>query len=150
MGDLVDSIKKIALASVLEPDRDAIERKVRRWYSKQFYTPLPEVEDLPLDYILLHYFEDLYESLDRDDLVSQIPLVLETPEERKLREEREQADEDAYMAKVAQELKEDDKKLLNKKPLKTKPQEEPIETPDEEEVKIEIIDEATLNDLLDS
>jgi hypothetical protein len=38
------------------------ERKIKRWYSKTFSTPLHEVNELPWDWILLNYYEDAIEN----------------------------------------------------------------------------------------
>lgn len=41
-------------------------RHVFRWYSKTFNTPLHEVEDLPIDEVMRHYYEDHYVQLASD------------------------------------------------------------------------------------
>jgi hypothetical protein len=61
-------MKEIALANVSQPDSEYFYRKVCRWFSKTFHTPLSEVYKLSFDDILLAYFEEGYEKLsDSED-----------------------------------------------------------------------------------
>ncbi len=63
----------LALAAVLTPESDPeyFLRRVFRWYSREFHTPLHEVERLPIDDVFQHYYECRWE----DDLEK-----LETPQ----------------------------------------------------------------------
>lgn len=136
----IDDIKKIALSSVLEGDDEAFIRHLFRWYSKTFFTPLAEVELLPLEYILLHYFETQYEELDSTDKHNLIIHLLESPQEREARKKQEALNEELFLKEVEAEavLQSKDPEeykrqqiALRKKGLK-KPElpkpEEPIET----------------------
>jgi hypothetical protein len=60
-------IHDIALASVLEPDEAYYYRKICRSFSERYHMPLPEVEKLPYDYVLRHYFEHQIEQLNESD-----------------------------------------------------------------------------------
>jgi hypothetical protein len=127
---VVDVARKLALQGVLKPDWDAFRRKICRWYSHEFATPLKEVED-DLDFfeVLVHYFEAHFEQLNDQDRSEQIKLAIETPEERKKREIREDLEDQEFLemaikeeeerlkkgldyTALAKELKED--KLINK------------------------------------
>lgn len=44
---------------------DGYLRAVFRGYSKAFHTPLHEVEGLPLEYVLQHFWENYYENLPK-------------------------------------------------------------------------------------
>ena len=101
---LLDDIRKIALSSVLEPDNDAQVRRLHSWFSRTFQIPLPEVEDLPIEYILLHYYEELYSNMDEDELLEEAKYVLETPEQRKARIDKEEALDDEFDKEIREEM----------------------------------------------
>jgi hypothetical protein len=59
--DDLNAIAALAFCSADSPDWAAFYRKVCRWFSSKFAVPLPEVEDsLSEEYVLKHYFEDMY------------------------------------------------------------------------------------------
>lgn len=64
-------------------DADYNRRKIFRWYSSRFATPLHVVETLPLLDVLRSYWEDRYESLDPDDLEAAVRQAALSDEERK-------------------------------------------------------------------
>jgi hypothetical protein len=49
-----------------EVDPEYYLRRIFRWYSKTFATPLHEVEELPLSDVLQHYWEEHYEDMAKD------------------------------------------------------------------------------------
>jgi hypothetical protein len=56
----------LALHATEKPDYGAFYRRVCRWYSKNFSTPLETVlNDLPEHDVLRHYFEDHYYELEQ-------------------------------------------------------------------------------------
>jgi hypothetical protein len=93
-------------ADKLEPDGDYFLRKVFRWYSKEFSTPLHQVLELPLDDVLVNYWESQYEEMEENEITAAIRRLRETEEERAARELKEQeaigADE-AWLRQVEQE-----------------------------------------------
>lgn len=102
-----------ALKAVLYPDRDYTLRRIHRWYSKTFFTPLEQVYDLPEEEVLLAYFEDNFEELssnpEREQELESLKFRLtETEEEtaRRLKNEDSIADDaDSFAALVAAEEK---------------------------------------------
>ena len=78
----LSSIEAQALVSALEEDSDFEVRRILRWYSKTFHTPLHEVEDLPSGEVFRAYFEDSIADMHREQLLEQARLLLETPEDR--------------------------------------------------------------------
>jgi hypothetical protein len=105
----IDKIQIIALANVDSPDSRAEYRRICRWYSTKFYTPLHVVEeDLPIQYVLTHYYETVF-SEKRDDPESAVDyenikkavIYKETGEI----DANEEAD-DEWAAQVARELAE--------------------------------------------
>ena len=57
-----------ALESVLLKTHEFFERKVRRWFSKQFSTPYMDTFDIPWEELLLHYYEAGIENLSYNDV----------------------------------------------------------------------------------
>ena len=66
----MDNLYKLEILKAIENkllNTDAFfERKIRRWYSKNFYTPLHEVLKLPWLFILRNYYESMIEDLEYD------------------------------------------------------------------------------------
>jgi len=90
-----EAIKAKALRSVLKPDTDYYLRRVYRWYSKTFHTPLETTFDLPVEFVLREYFEEYFENLEEEDLDFQLEEMTETDEQRKQRLSNEEADKKA-------------------------------------------------------
>jgi len=85
-------------------DPDYNRRKIFRWYSSRFSTPLHVVETLPLLDVLRSYWEDCYESLDADDLEAAVRQAALSDEERKKLDEKDDVGElefDALAAAVS-------------------------------------------------
>jgi hypothetical protein len=93
----------------LDIDGDYHLRRIFRWYSKNFATPLHEVYELPLEDVLTHYWESQYEDMEADEREHVIKRLVETEEERALREMKNAADADAdeaWLRRVEQQEKE--------------------------------------------
>ena len=105
------AIRAQALLAVLKPDQDYEVRRILRWYSKTFFTPLPVVEEMPFDDVLRDYFECHFEEMEEDAL-EQIRLdLIETDEDRNKRlraidEEKADADEYARIVRQEEEVRE--------------------------------------------
>jgi hypothetical protein len=69
VANFYKSLRILAMADVLkgEPSAEYSLRKVFRWYSEKFHTPLHIVETLPLDFVMRHHYEAQYESLIESD-----------------------------------------------------------------------------------
>jgi len=61
-------IRIIALNNVANKVGSYPIRKLVRWFSREFSTPIHVVEDLPIDYILLQYYESQYENMSKEEL----------------------------------------------------------------------------------
>lgn len=90
----------IAVAEGIEPEIDRIYRKIVRWFSKNFYTPIQQVEEMPPSYVLMHYFESNFDALDEDEQWGKIQSILNPSSGEVTDEELEQV-----AAQVEQELK---------------------------------------------
>jgi hypothetical protein len=58
-----------AIDSILNPNDIYFQRKICRWYSKEFNTSLEDTFKLPFDTILAHYYESEFEKIPRNDLI---------------------------------------------------------------------------------
>lgn len=65
---LYKSIRISAAESVLDPDDEYIYRKICRWYSKTFHTPLVQVLVLDPEHVLTNYYESTMEDIPYNDL----------------------------------------------------------------------------------
>lgn len=80
--DLHTAIRLRALRAVLRPDDAYHLRVVMRWYSKTFFTPLREVEELPLEEIWQAYYEEQYANMSDVELDHVKAELLTTDEQR--------------------------------------------------------------------
>lgn len=94
------ALRLLALRDVLR-DRDGIpapaspeflRRKIYRWFSEKFHTPLHLVDELPIDDILQHYYEANYEAMEEEDLQRELAVLTETPEAAAARAARKNLD----------------------------------------------------------
>lgn len=81
--DLFEAIQQQAMLAVVEPDDDAWLRRIFRFYSKQFATPLHLVPQLPLEDVLRAYFEEVFDSFDEETREERLEWLLMSPEERR-------------------------------------------------------------------
>ncbi len=102
----VRSIQQIALAAIVAPDAEAHYRRIFRWYSKTFATPLHEVAALPLYDVLLAYYEDRYELLDEKEREAVRVVLAETQSERSERlaaKDKDAQADDEWVAQIEAE-----------------------------------------------
>ena len=74
-----------------------------RWFSRTYHTPLTEVEKLPIEYLLQHYYENYYTELEPEDLDKERTLLIETKAEKTERLRKEAEDELATQAFMQQQ-----------------------------------------------
>lgn len=91
--DTFTAIRLRALQTVMRPGRDYLIRRTLRWYSKTFYTPLREVEELPLEDVFQAYYEEQYAAMSEEELDRERTELLTTEEERYERILAEEAEE---------------------------------------------------------
>lgn len=113
------NIQILSLNESVEKTFNAWYASVCRWYSRNFFTPLIQVEDFPPERVLKTYYDDIFYKLaTSDDEDSQKKLQEEIDkivyhstktEEDITEEEQAQADDDAWyeqeLAKLNEELK---------------------------------------------
>ena len=124
--DYLEAIRTQALLGVMRPDEEAWLRSIFRYYSEKWATPLHLVQKLPLEDVLLNYFESYYESLEDVQIQELLHTLTDSPEERLEKENQikeAESQDDAFL----QAAEEDAKKELLK--IKT-PAPKPVPTQD--------------------
>ena len=102
---LHEALELIALDNRLNPDFYANCRAMCRLFSKKFHMPLPEVEKLSIEYIMLHLFEDNFTNLDSDKLKETKHNLLNRINRKLVQEDAEWIEEQEYLAlKAEQEM----------------------------------------------
>ena len=69
MNDIYRAEQLKALQAVLIGSEAYFYRRVCRWYSNEFHTPLKDVEILPYEHILQHYYENKLEAMGRNQII---------------------------------------------------------------------------------
>lgn len=96
------------MLAIVQPDGDAFLRRVKRFYSKTFNVPLPDVDDIPEEDVLVAFYEENFDSMTEEDRDEFLVDLLATPEERAAREKaHEKADErdEEFMKKLNEDVK---------------------------------------------
>ena len=65
---LYKSIQIKAIEAVLDPDDTYSYRRICRWYSKTFHTPLQDVYQLDFEHVLSNYYESTFEEIPYNEL----------------------------------------------------------------------------------
>lgn len=110
-------------ATLLKTDLN-FYRRVARWYSMTFHTPLKLVNSIPWDELLTHYYESHYEQMPYNELIR---LAKETLPD--LAKEEEETNEEFIKALLEADKA---KKTVQKQSLKksNEPKEPPTNTPE--------------------
>jgi hypothetical protein len=61
------AIVVLSFRAAEDPDWEASYRKMCRWFSSKFAVPLPQVEEMAEEYVMRHYFEDIYCAIAESD-----------------------------------------------------------------------------------
>jgi hypothetical protein len=102
-NNLYRSYQIQAAEVVLTPDEAYMYRKMCRWYSEKFHTPLLTVESLPIDHILTTYYESTMEQIPYNDLYD---LIIEDflPEIQEVKDKEDEEFAKALEEEQAQQL----------------------------------------------
>jgi len=106
---VINALRVIALAEADEQSPEAWYKSKCRWFSREFHTPLKEVEAYPIEYVLRHYYEDHYWALasgsDEDaQHLNQIiinTLAVDSPTFKEEMAQVEAEDDDWYEQEIA-------------------------------------------------
>ncbi len=98
------ALRILALQAVRsETDWDARYRRICRWYSQTFHTPLSEVFELDEVFVLQHHYEHHFETFDDQEWRKEVQDTLETPEERRQRIADEAASDKELIRRAMQD-----------------------------------------------
>lgn len=127
---IYELIQLKAIESILTNNLEYFERKVRRWYSKTFSTPLKETFKIPWAEVLLHYYESVLEEKDYNE-VYELAASEYIPELAKEREIQDKEFEKYLIEEQKQNL-EDKAKREGKDPQKSQSLKSEVSSEDEE------------------
>lgn len=133
----LDYYKTLRILAMREVTRDASTpeyalRRIMRWYSKEFSTPLHVVNDLPLHDVLTHYYEANYENLseDNDKLIDEMRELSMTDDEQAAEQARkDRAEYEDYLFNKETEEEAEVQQAKKKKKLEEdakKPKKAPV------------------------
>lgn len=91
-SDAVRVLQLKAMQAVLKPDSASYLRQIHRWFSKTFATPLSAVYDLPVDFVLQHYYESHYWEMEDKERAVVVRDLTETEAEKTARLIAEEAE----------------------------------------------------------
>ena len=105
--DWYKSLRILSLKEVVsdDPSEDYFKRKVFRWYSTNFATPLNQVYDLPEGHIMQAYYEHSFEGMEPHELKEECRRLCMTEAEENRKKDFEDFDklEDWRFEKEAEE-----------------------------------------------
>jgi flagellar biosynthesis GTPase FlhF len=113
--DTIEALRVKAMLGVMEDSFLYHYRRICRWYSQKFYTPLPVVEAMPETEVFLTFFETQFEDMSKSARRTAALEMTETKEESKARKAEEDSKSDeAFLERQAKKAKKEEKKLLAK------------------------------------
>lgn len=116
----IDRLETLALKSVALKDPEYLYRKVCRYYSLNFHTPLAEVHTLPWPFVFTNYLEHIIETNNSKEDIYNLAIDICYPEKRV-------TEEDELNKRIKEiEAEEEEKRQKAKLDLETKKQEEDI------------------------
>lgn len=113
--DPIETIRNKAMLDVIEGDFLYQYRRLCRWYSMKFHTPLPVVMEMPEDDVLQAFFECQFEEMGKAARRKLALEMTETEEETNERKQSEDAASDeAFLKRQEKEAAKETKKALKK------------------------------------
>lgn len=108
---MIDKFEILALKTVALNDPEYFTRKIYRYYSENFYTPLAEVYKLPWGFVLNNYLEHIIEKNNGKDEIYDLCIDIFYPEKKKVKNfmgefDSEEAELQAWIDKIEKEEKE--------------------------------------------
>jgi hypothetical protein len=125
--EMLKHLRVIALVEASEQGYEAWYANLCRWYSREFNTPLPEVENMADEKVIKTYYDDTFwrlstggeKQVEAFDEIVDSTLIESHPETQSFEEQVEEEDDDWY----TQELAKYDEKIQT--PVTTKKKLEP-------------------------
>lgn len=113
--DPIETIRIQSMLNVMEGDFLYHYRRICRWYSKTFFTPLHQVMELEEEDVLQAFFESQFEDMTKPARRKMAYEMTETDEELKARKKEEDShSDDAFFAREAKKAAKEEKKRLKK------------------------------------
>lgn len=113
--DLVETIRNRAMLDVMEGGFLYQYRRICRWFSSKFYTPLPLVMDMPEEEVLQAFFETQFEDMSKRARRKMAVEMTETVEEaQERRAEEDSRSDDAFLKKQEEIAAKEEKAALKK------------------------------------
>lgn len=84
---MIDKLELIAIKSILTNDPEYFHRKVCRYYSEKFHTPLVEVLNMPWAFVFSNYLEHILETNNTKENIYEIATEICYPNRKKEEEE---------------------------------------------------------------
>lgn len=81
---MIDQLELLALKSIALKDPEYFNRKVCRYYSQNFHTPLEEVYKLPWAFVFNNYIEHIIENNNTRENIYDLCIDLFYPEKKKV------------------------------------------------------------------
>ena len=137
---MINELEILALKSVALKDPEYFTRKVCRYYSEKFHTPLVEVYALPWAFVFTNYIEHIIETNNSKEEIYNIAVDVFYPEKKRVKNfmgefQTEEEELDAWIKKVEKEAQEErDRKSMV---AAAKKEEEIAEQVDEPEISLE-------------
>lgn len=101
LDTLLEEVRVLAMAAVESPDGEYFIRRICRWYSQTFSTPLHFVEsEIPIEDVLIHYFEWKYERMEDEERDIEVDELMLTPDQREAKKKKTEAEDDAFLDMV--------------------------------------------------
>jgi len=106
--DYYQALQLRSMHAVMRPDGEAFMRRVKRFYSKTFNVPLPDVDDIDEESVLVAFYEETFSQMEEEDRDEFLTELLMSPEERvELAKAHDKADErdEEFMKKLNADVK---------------------------------------------
>jgi hypothetical protein len=135
---MINELEILALKSVALKDSEYFTRKVCRYYSEKFHTPLAEVLNLPWPFVFTNYIEHILETNNTKEEIYNIVVDVFYPEKKRVKTflgefENEEAEIEAWIKKIEKQAQEERDKKNTKQEVAIQAKEIQIEP----EIKLE-------------
>lgn len=120
---MINELEILALKSVALKDPEYFTRKVCRYYSEKFHTPLTDVYNLPWVFVFTNYIEHIIETNNTKEDIYNIAIEVFYPEKKRVKNfmgefENEEEEVQAWIKKIEKEEQEKRDKNSIKQQLK--------------------------------
>ena len=139
---MINELEILALKSVALKDPEYFTRKVCRYYSEKFHTPLTEVYALPWAFIFTNYIEHIIETNNSREEIYNIAVDVFYPEKKRVKNfmgefESEEEELDAWVKKLEKEAQEERDRKSTIEAAKKEEEEETLKQNTEPEISLE-------------